>query len=358
MSYGLKVTTDDDYIALHSDYSGMVYVGEMTQVTTTPSIVVYDGADAVEITESNNNYFLGKHVQYRYQSDVEYIVPFYMPVSAQWVTVMECIHSGGYWYVDILYKGGVPPRVFVFAQLSELNPTVKTGYGINVFNSSSKPVFTSNEKPLRITSIEEITYPSTYSDNTCPQGTALAADAHVDFSTPGINMKTLPGIANYSSDMMYSCIPSAYGGSHYTNTPPKTSENCDCTDRPLVGGRWCTSKKYTSKGYSSWVSYRGAITIGNTGIYTTYVHDSAGAIYKEKKGICGLPLLVEWLFNKYFVLLSFDPTNIFSGLGTAANYVYGALTRPDVQVYDKDKIYDQNKVDTMLVTKASYYGIT
>jgi len=50
MSYGLKSYDDDGYINLHSDYSSLVYAGEMSE-SASPVRPVYAGSNAISIQD-------------------------------------------------------------------------------------------------------------------------------------------------------------------------------------------------------------------------------------------------------------------------------------------------------------------
>ena len=77
---------------------------------------------------------------------------------------MDVINEGTKWVVNLLFSGtsSQAPTVYAFAPLSELPSSSVTlnDFGIAVYDSSSKLVFTDSKRPLRIDDVVSITHPS------------------------------------------------------------------------------------------------------------------------------------------------------------------------------------------------------
>ena len=107
MSYGIKSYSDDGYLNLHSDYSSLVYVGEMS-VSVAPVQPQYGGDYSYPISsaEAATDYNQGFTVQYSYNLDTEYILPFYSPaVTYQEIAIIDIIKTGTTWKVWANYGG-------------------------------------------------------------------------------------------------------------------------------------------------------------------------------------------------------------------------------------------------------------
>ena len=107
MSYGLKSYDDDGYINLHSDYSSLVYAGEMTE-SASPVRPVYAGDYAISIQdfEKNNYYDQGWVMQFKINLNVDYLVPFYRPnYNGQEIGILDVVNEGSTWVVNLVYGG-------------------------------------------------------------------------------------------------------------------------------------------------------------------------------------------------------------------------------------------------------------
>ena len=77
MSYGIVAYGTDNKIAFHSEYSSVVYAGQMS--TTTSAVQpTYTGDFHIAINSStrSSNYDMGHIIQYSISLDVDFLVPF------------------------------------------------------------------------------------------------------------------------------------------------------------------------------------------------------------------------------------------------------------------------------------------
>ena len=352
MAYGMKVTTADGYIGLHSDYSSVVYAGEM-ELTASRVRPVYTGDYSISIASSTkvNNYAMGWLVQYRITLDVGYIIPFYaVRYDGQSVAILDVVNEDDTWVVNLLYEGEDldihTPRVFAFAPLSEIPNVTKSDNGFAVYNRNSELVFTDNIKPLRVDDVVPITFPSSIklgSRGSCGNSTTC----HVNYVPDQSN--TLYGNSDTKPTTLYHLVPSAYGGLAYKNSG---SGSLSCS--------FFRSRKYAWS-YQSWASFRGVVSAKeNSTEYTArWRADYAGALHQYVQGSCGFGGFLGALIGIALVVVTGGAALALVG-GALAGFVIGELTvssAPAVAFYDTDTIVDTNNTSNLMTTDGSYYGI-
>ena len=99
MSYGVAAYGTDGKLTFHSDYSSIVYGGEMSK-TTDPARPTYTGDHhiAIDAATKSSNYNMGWIIQYNITLDVDYMVPFYKPAfNGQEIAIMYVINQGTSW---------------------------------------------------------------------------------------------------------------------------------------------------------------------------------------------------------------------------------------------------------------------
>ena len=286
--FGIKAFGDDGFLRLHSDYSSLVYEGEATKVTTEGTYVTYEGDHSIAISDAVavSNYSLGKFIQYTYTTNGSSIIPFYKPSSSgQRIVIADMSRvlntnnpsaNGKYkWVINVYYADSLPPKIYIFCPASDLtNQEMLDGsdYGLVAYNDESKVVYSTNRKTLKIDDIVGITYSPFIKDNS--KGSCSAAGCHVNF-TPNQNT-TIQGNVTHTTDTIYHCITSAYGGLAYSNEA--TGDQC-CE-------RWlgvCVKRKGWSSYYGSWSSFRACISVDQgTKNYTVgWLGDVGGATTKN-----------------------------------------------------------------------------
>ena len=171
MSYGIVAYGTDNKIAFHSDYSSVVYAGQMS-TTTSAAQPTYTGDHHVAINAStrSSNYDMGHIIQYDITLDVDFFIPFYCPNhNNQEICIMDVVNQGSKWVVNLLFSGNSnqAPAVYAFAPLTELPSSAVTlnSNGIAVFDGNSDLVFTDSKRPLRIDDVVTITHPSSIKTN-------------------------------------------------------------------------------------------------------------------------------------------------------------------------------------------------
>jgi hypothetical protein len=353
MSYGIKVLDKDGYVNLHSDYSSIVYYGEMSLVATPQRPVYVDGVSMPESVK-DTNYDMGWITQYQI-SDVntDYLLPFYRPnFDGQQIGILDVIKKDATtWLVNLIYSGTAAnsPRVFAFAPLTAIpKPTLST-YGLVVYDQNGGLVFTDSIKPLRVDDSVKITHPSTI--RTADKGSCgrYARSCHVNF-TPDVDYFSgvIYGNVTNSNTKLYHIVPSAYGGLAYKNYY-EGSESCD---------NGFGSRKYAYN-YQSWASFRGTVShpFYRDSHITGWLADFAGATYKDDASGCS--------YGGVFALVLGTLAVIFTGGGALA-FVAGYLVAfalstpaatPSLKAYETDQVFDTNNPSNLIITDASYYGI-
>ncbi len=356
MSYGIAAFGTDGKIAFHSDYSSVVYAGEMAKTSASPARPTYTGDYHIPITTSlkTTNYDMGFIVQYRITLNSSFLLPFYKPsFSGQQICVMDVVRSGTSWVVNVLYSGSSLqwPLVYAFAPLSELpnSSIAMNSHGIAVYDADSNLVFTDGTRPLRVDDVVTIQHNNdikTNSKGSCGNSNSchvnLTSNVEANFSGP-----------THQTSKLYHIIPSAYGGLAYENSG---SGNRSCGFLNLF------TRKY-AWAYRSWASYRGTVEhrSGNYLHRAGWLADYAGAAHQYNQGSCGFGGFLGALLGVIAVIATGGAAAplILAG-GALAGFVIGELsvgTAPDVASYDSDEVVDTANAVNMLVTDTSYYGI-
>jgi hypothetical protein len=362
MSFGIAAYGDDNKIAFHSDYSSVVYAGEMTK-TTAPVRPVFLGTshNSISASQKSSNYDMGWIVQYSIDLDVDYMLPFYKPYfNGQEVGIMDMVNEGSTWVVNLIYwdtyngAGSMTPRVFAFAPIAELPSSSVTlnDYGIAVYDASGDIVFTDSKKPLRIDDVVTMTPPSSIRTASKGYCGANGQTCHVNFTSDQTSTTYGNGYASHES--LYHIIPSAYGGLAF-NSSGTGSQNC---------GWLGIGTQHYAWNYRSWSSFRGTVkTIFSTQFSNRHeagwLSEYGGAGYQIGYGGCGLGGFLGALLG---VLLAVATGGISLALigGALAGFAVGSIsvgTTPTLKAYQNDANFDTNPVK-MLITRTSYYGIT
>jgi hypothetical protein len=363
MSYGIVAYGTDNKIAFHSDYSSVVYAGQMS-ATTSSVQPTYTGDHHVAINGSTriSNYDMGRIIQYDITLDVDFFVPFYCPNhDGQEICIMDVINEGTKWVVNLLYSGAdnEAPTVYAFAPLTELPSSAVTlnDNGIVVFDGNSDLVFTDSKRPLRVDDVITITHPSSIKTNS-KGSVSLGANSytttqHVNFTSN--QEATYSGTTTNTSNKLYSIVPSAYGGLAYLNNGSGTIV---CADLIFFQ----VTKQYAFE-YKSWASFRGCVRHPrNTTTHTaTWKADFGGAAYQYVDTDCGIGGLLGAILGIIAVVFTGGAALAVIG-GALAGFVIGEMTAgttPSIKAYDQDEVFDQNsRPVNLMVTDKSYYGIT
>lgn len=356
MSYGVAAYGTDGKITFHSDYSSVVYAGEMTK-STDPTRPTYTGDHHIAITPTlkTSNYEMGWIVQYTITLDVDYMVPFYKPAfNGQEIAIMDIVNEGTKWVLNLLFSGNnlQYPYVYAFAPLTELPSSAVTlnSHGIAVYDANADLVFTDSKRPLRIDDVVAITHGTTIksgSKGTCGNSNSC----HVDF-TPDTST-TYTGTVTNATSKLYHIVPSAYGGLAYENSGSGRVYNCDyfgIQSRPYA---WS---------YKSWTSFRGTIKHprGSSQHVAGWQGDFAGAAHQYATGNCGFDGLIGALLGAFLVVFTGGAALLVIG-GALAGFAIASITAdttPSLKAYDDDETFDTSNTVNLLVTDTSYYGIT
>ena len=355
MSYGIKSFGPDGYLNLHSDYSSIVYAGEMTK-NAEPAQPTYAAEHAITITPQmkRGNYGQGWTIQYTIDLDVDYMIPFYKPAfDGQKIAIMDIINEGTTWVVNLLYDGYASqyPAVYAFAPLTELPSVQLNDYGIAVYDANSDIVFTDNMRPLKVDDTVLVQHDTTI--RTTGKGSCGNDDScHVDFNPD--NPTTVTGNTANTKNKLYHIVPSAYGGLAFKNSWSGTL-HCGFLgwgDRPV---QW---------DYYSWSSFRGVVSHprGASDHVTDYLGDFSGALHQYVQGDCGVSGLVGALIGIAGALLTGGLSLTMGSFigGALGGFALAELTRPSqpsLKAYEEDETFDTANPVTMLITDGSYYGI-
>jgi hypothetical protein len=357
MSFGIKSYGDDGYINLHSDYSSLVYVGQMT-VSVAAQRFVYTGDYSQGITSSrlDSNYDMGFVIQYQLAVDYTYIVPFYRPVfSGQEIAIMDVVKENGVWKVNVLFSGTSTqnPNLYVFAPLTELSGIVQNTYGLTVWDGGGNIVFTDTYRPLRVDDVVTITHPT--SIRTGSKG-YCGNDASCDVNYTPDQSSTYTGSVNNTSTKLYHAVTASYGGLAFKSDGGYT-RSCGFLN---LG-----SRKY-AWGYQSWDSFRGTISHphGTANHVASWEGDFCGKAYQLASGSCGYGGFLGALLAIAGVILA--PVTGGASLGLIAvaglagfaigNNVFAPST-PSLRSYTADQMYDSNNPVNMIMTDGDYYNI-
>jgi len=350
--WGIKTFDDDGYINLHSDYSSIVYVGEMF-ATTTPVQPVYAGESNISlIGRKISNYDMGWTVQYiMFDVNSSFMLPFYRPVySGQQIAIMDVVKKDSTtWLVNLLFEGTVDqiPRIFAFAPLNAIPEATKTTgeRGLRVYDQSGGLVFNTTRRPLRVDDVVLIQHPTAIKTGS-RGGCGNDHGCHVNFTSD--QSATYTGTTTNTSTKIYHIVPSAYGGLAYKNSG---SGDRSC------GFAGLGSREY-AWAYQSWASFRG--TIGHT--YNTKDHkadwlgDYAGAYHVEQQGDCGLGGILGILLGGLAAFFTLGAALIIGG--TLLGFALGDVDSvPSIKAYEADATTDTNTATNLIITDAEYYNI-
>ena len=357
MSYGVVAYGTDSKVTFHSDYSSVVYAGQMS-TTTSAAQPSYTGDYHIAIGSSTrvSNYDMGWIIQYSITLDVDYLVPFYCPnFDGQEIAIMDIINEGTSWVVNLLFSGtsSQAPTVYAFSPISELPSVSLNSNGIAVYDSSSNLVFTDSKRPLRIDEVISITHPSsikTGSKGTCGYG-GSSSTCHVDFAPD--QSSTYSGSVSNTSSKLYSIVPSAYGGLAYQNSG---GGNHACGLFNLFNKPYVWS-------YKSWASFRGTVKHpqSSSNHVASWEGDFAGAAYQYNEGSCGFGGILGALIGAFLVIFTGGAALVVIS-GALAGFAIGEMslgTVPSLKAYDQDEVFDQNsRPVNLMVTDKTYYGIS
>ena len=355
MSYGIAAYGEDGKLSFHSDYSSVVYAGEMLK-SADPARPVYVGDYhiAINAQTKTSNYEQGWIIQYRMELSSGYLIPFYKPAfTGQEIAIMDVVNEGTTWVVNLLYSGLDLqwPAIYAFAPLAELPSSAVSlnDHGIVVYDENSDLVFTDSKHPLRVDEIIEITHNNDIklaSKGACGNSTTC----HVNFTSD--TSTTYTGSISNTTGKLYHIVPSAYGGLAYENSGSGT-RNCG-----LFG---LFSRKYAWS-YKSWSSFRGTVKHPRGG--TTHVAgwqgDFAGAAHQYTEGSCGFGGFLGALIGVFLIIFTAGAATPFVIGGALAGFVIGELTvgtAPSLKAYTTDETFDTSNPVNLLVTDTSYYGI-
>ena len=356
MSFGIAAYGTDNKIAFHSDYSSIVYAGEMS-VSASPVRPVFTGtyANSISAAQKSANYDMGWIIQYKISLDVDFLVPFYtVGLNGQEVGIIDVINEGTDWVINAIYyespnsQGYLRPRMFAFAPITDLPGSYTPAVTMEVYNSGGERVFSDNAKPLRIDDVVQMSPPlniKTGARGVCGAG---GTACHVNLVSDQHNDST----GNYyvTSTSMFHVIPSAYGGLAYHNSGTG-SQNC--------GPAGIFTRHYAWD-YRSWASFRGVVKSlsGQRTHSFRWMADYAGAAYQIGYGGCGLGGFLGALLGLLIVVATGGTGLALIG-GLFGGFAVGSVsvgTTPTLRAYTQDENID-TKPSKMMITDKSYYGI-
>jgi hypothetical protein len=352
--WGIKTLDDSGYVNLHSDYSSIVYVGEMAQ-STDPVRLNYLGDKAVGIGDGTktSNYHMGYLIQYLITNiNTNFLVPFYKPnFSKQQISILDVVQKDNTtWAVNLLYGGdiGAIPRVFAFAPLNAMPiPAAVAGEtGLRVYDTQGSLVFTTTKKPLRPDDVLQILHPSSIKTNGrggCGNSGG-SSSCHVDF-TPNVS-STYTGKATNTSTKIYHIVPSAYGGLAYSNSGDGT-RGCD----------FYQERKYAWS-YTSWASFRGSLghEFGTQKHISDWLGDFAGAAYDYQESGCSWGGWFGALLGGLLAYFTFGASLVLSvGVALAGWALTPVQATPSLKAYSGDQTFDTNNPSNLIITDLNYY---
>jgi hypothetical protein len=351
--WGIKSFDDSGYINLHSDYSSVVYVGEMAQ-SVTPVRPNYVGSRNIGISPAQKTayYDMGYLIQYVITNiNTTFLVPFYRPsFSGQQIAILDVVKQDSTtWAVNVIYNGteSQMPRLFAFAPLNAMpEPALAANEnGLRVYDQAGGLVFTTTKRPLRVDDAIMITHPSAIKTGNRGGCGNDGGGCHINYTSD--QARTFTGNITNTSSKLYHIVPSAYGGLAYKNTGDG-SDGCGFgRERPYAYA------------YQSWCSFRGTIghEFGTAKHTAEWLADFAGAVYQKEEGGCGWGGFLGALLGAVIV--------VFTGGGALA-VIAGALAgfalsgvegAPGLKGYEADQVFDTNNPSNLIITDATYYGI-
>lgn len=350
--WGIKTYDDSGYINLHSDYSSIVYYGEMS-VSTPPVQPMYQGESYFDITAyKTTRYDMGWTIQFVLGNiNTSFLLPFYRPVySGQQIAVLDVVRKDSTtWIVNLLYQGTPDqiPRVFAFAPLNAIPRPPLSNRGLHVFDASGGLVFTDSKRPLRVDDVVTIKHPASIKTGD-RGGCGNDSNCHINYTSDQVASYT--GTFTNTSTKLYHIVPSAYGGLAYKNQG-SGSNSCGFLDLGTREYAWV---------YQSWASFRG--TVGH--IYNTTEHraewlgDFAGGFHQYKEGDCGLSGILGAILGAIAVVFTLGAALPFVIGGALLGFaVAGVPAAPSLRAYDADRVFDTNNASNLIITDASYYNI-
>lgn len=358
--WGIKSFDDSGYINLHSDYSSIVYYGEMSK-NTQPVRPTYLGDYAVGLSEATKtaNYDMGWTIQYIITGiSTEFLLPFYRPVfSGQQIGILDVIKKdAGTWLVNLIYEGSEyqTPRVFAFAPLNAIpQPTPETN-GIQVFDQNGGLVFTGNKRPLRVDDVILIQHPNAI--KTGDRG-GCGDDRNCNINYNSDQSTTYTGTSINTSTKLYHMVPSAYGGLAYKNSDSGTR---DCGRINLILVTIYLGEREFAWIYQSWASFRGTVghTFETNQHRTDWLGDFAGVYHRSEEGGCKLSGFAGAILGAALAVFTLGAGLVFVAGGALAGFALsGTSSVPSIRAYDADNIFDTNNASNLIITDASYYGI-
>jgi hypothetical protein len=350
---GIYVTDDDGYIAFHSDYSSVVYIGEF-DISASPVQVNYTGDYEIPMTATvkSTYYDLGWIVQFRINTVADYILPFYNPnFNGQKIAIMDMIRDGTSWVVNMVYSGNAnsAPRLFCFAPLASVVSPTPNDWGVSCFDADGNLIFTDSMRPLKVDDVVQVTHPTTIRSGG-GTGTCSSSTCHIDYTPTEVNR--IHGTHTQTATQLYHCIPSAYGGLAYKNSGSGSSS---CGFLGLGDRPWAW-------GYQSWASFRGAIahTVGTDIHDACYVGDFCGALYSYQSGSCGISGWLGAVIGAIVGAFTFGVGALIVAGGALAGFAvasFFAPTFPNLRAYENDVTFDTSNPFNLVLTDMAYYGI-
>jgi hypothetical protein len=359
--WGIKSYDDSGYVNLHSDYSSIVYYGEMSK-NTDPVRPVYTGTDYISISEAQktSKYDMGWLVQYTItEVNTDYMLPFYRPnYSGQQIAILDVIKQNATtWVVNVIYQGQEYnwPRLFAFTPLNTIPVPIPEANGIQVFDQAGGLVFTGNKRPLRVDDVILIQHPGSIKTG----GRGVCGNdhgCHIDFNSDQYSVYT--GTTTNSNTKLYHMVPSAYGGLAYKNNG-SGSNDCGTIDLGLI--KFSLGSREYAWIYQSWASFRGTVghTFGTNQHTVDWLGDFAGAVHKYAEGGCKIGGFIGAFFAGVLAVFTLGASLVFFIGGALVGF---ALTQgvdgvPSIRAYEADQVYDTNNPSNLIVTDAAYYGI-
>ena len=378
--YGITAFGEDRKVSFHSNYSSVVYAGQMS-TTTSAAQPTYTGDNHIALTSAirASNYHMGRIIQYEMTLDVDFFIPFYCPNhNNQEICIMDVLNEGTKWVVNLLFSGtsSQAPTVYGFAPLNELPSSMVTlnDNGIAVYDSNSNLIFTDSKRPLRVDEALEIEWPQSndmIDPNVAGQYGApirVASKGSVAYNAGGTHpnagngmhvnftpdrTKTYTSSATNSSNKLYSIVPTAYGGLAYESSD-EGHNNCDFgLIRPYA---WA---------YKSWASFRGCMRHprNSTNQVTCWRADFAGAAYEfQQASDCQFSGVLGAIIG--FIIGVFTGGTALTVIGAVlAGFAIAELTittTPSIKAYDQDETFNNtgDSEAVLMITDKSYYGIS
>ena len=268
--YGIIVKDIENRISLHSDYSNLVFIGKATVGYDTKRLwATGENFYAYEDRKFWSEILFTTKYNYTLPKDLNYIIPFYKPkYLGQKIAPIEVSKNGLDWNFVVSHEGsgngyGDHPDIYIFASMSELNPTLTDPYGLNVYGPDGvTPVFSTQYKPLRATKTLWLEPPMEYTN----------ADYNLDM---GIKNSTAQYSEGINSDTMFAWQSNSFGNKYYK----ESDSGEDTADRILF-------KKKTpwASAHVAWTHFVSCISLYNNVVYIEHANNAGGDYYERVKG--------------------------------------------------------------------------